>query len=513
MPLFAKADESTVLAYQAINNANPFLPERVDLERRILGEAYVEVGAVRSMRPDSGEANPNYPGLLERAEGLLEGARKKLSKASARATARELECYEDLAIYTLYHRWAPRLGELVKASADAPETHVSAEWYEQFRVDALAALRPGDRRLPLDFEVRHLFALCYQVARSFYLIFENILGTSEAAVSLRATTWKSIFTHDIRRYQRTLYRHMADVSTLVTGPSGTGKELVARAVGLSTYVPFDEKTHSFPTAEAERFLPLNLSALSSTLIESELFGHKRGAFTGALDARKGWFELCPAHGAVFLDEIAEIEPAIQVKLLRVLQTRQFQRIGDTEQRRFRGKVISATNRDLAECMANGDFREDLYYRICSDRIVTPSLAEQVSGSMDELEVLAQFIAAGLIGVEAPSLAREVVEWVESNLGVDYAWPGNFRELEQCVRGVLIRKEYQPEATHRVGVREELRQAFLAGEGTADRMLRDYCTLVYARMGSFEAAARSLGLDRRTVKAKLDEGLLERLRAR
>ena len=462
MALFLPRDRDTVEAFQAIDYANPFLPERVELERGILGAAYTEIGAARSRLPDAPGLSPNYEPLLARAEALLEGARVKLSRSSARATETELERYEDLALYTLYHRWIERLAALVDgASSSTGQVRVS--WYEEFEREALAALRPGGRRLPLDFEPEHLVALLFQVAQSFHRIYANILGTSSAAVRLRASVWQSIFTHDIRRYQRALYRHMADVSTLVTGPSGTGKELVARAVGLSMYLPFDAKARSFEASESERFLTLNLSALSPTLIESELFGHKRGAFTGALESREGWFELCPPQGAVFLDEIAEIDPEIQVKLLCVLQTRTFQRLGDSVSREFCGKIVSATNRDLTLAMNEGRFREDLYYRICSDRIVTPSLAEQVAGSMEELGTLAVFIAQNLIGDEAPALAVEVVEWVDQHLGADYAWPGNFRELEQCVRSVLIRKEYWPEARQPRDAHGSLTQALLAGE--------------------------------------------------
>src|SRR5439155_20966969 len=122
---------------------------------------------------------------------------------------------------------------------------------------------------------------------------------------------------------------------------------------------------------------LNPSALSPTLIESERCGHRRSAFTGAVQDRAGWLEVCRPLGTVFLDEIGELDPALQVKLLRVLQTRTFQRIGDTRDRRFNGKIIAATNRDLAAEMAVGRFRKDLYYRLCSDIIVTPSLEEQL----------------------------------------------------------------------------------------------------------------------------------------
>ena len=131
-------------------------------------------------------------------------------------------------------------------------------------------------------------------------------------------------------------------STLITGPSGTGKELVARAIGLSRYISFDPKKMDFTTDFSQSFHPLNLSALPSELIESELFGHKKGAFTGALQDRRGWLDVCGPNGSVFLDEVGDLAPSIQVKLLRVLHSRTFQPLGDTKERRFRGKIIAAT---------------------------------------------------------------------------------------------------------------------------------------------------------------------------
>ena len=191
-----------------------------------------------------------------------------------------------------------------------------------------------------------MIACFFQLRRAFFHVFFFIVGRSPAAARLRAAAWESIFTHDLRRYQRSLYRHLGDVTTLITGPSGTGKELVARAIGLSRYVPFDGQAGRFVENFHEGFHAVNLSALSPTLIESELFGHRRGAFTGAVADRVGWLESCPANGSVFLDEIGELDPAIQVKLLRVLQRRTFQRLGDTADRRFPGKILAATNRDL-----------------------------------------------------------------------------------------------------------------------------------------------------------------------
>ena len=258
------------------------------------------------------------------------------------------------------------------------------------------------------------------------------------------------------------------------------------------------------------FHPLNLSALSPTLIESELFGHRRGAFTGALDDRQGWLEVCRPLGTVFLDEVGEIDSTIQVKLLRVLQTRTFQRLGDTTTRNFQGKIIAATNRDLAAEMSNGRIRDDFYYRLCSDMIVTPSLREMLEDSPDEMRHLVLFIARritdgqsqGKPSAEAETLAEQVCSWIGKNLGREYPWPGNFRELEQCVNNVLIRGEYRPAGRIAPGGREELTEALYAGAVTADELVRRYCTIVYAQCGSYEETARRLGLDRRTVKAKL-----------
>ena len=161
---------------------------------------------------------------------------------------------------------------------------------------------------------------------------------------------------------------MGDFSTLITGPSGTGKEFVARAIAYSRYIPFQPRTLTFQVHPEEGFYAVNLAALSPSLIESELFGHRRGAFTGAATDRKGWLEVCPSHGTVFFDEIGDLEPTLQVKLLRVIQTRRFQRVGETESREFHGKIIAATNRNLGDAIRQGEFREDFYYRICSDLV-------------------------------------------------------------------------------------------------------------------------------------------------
>jgi DNA-binding NtrC family response regulator len=463
--------------------------------------------------------------LGARATAVARAARERLANGE-RATAQELEQYEAIAFYALYDWARPHLEQIILDGPNHPAEPRAAggggaaapaksrpsrrmDVYDEFvrhvdfflGVDGLRLPAPA----PTPADAPHLFACYYQILRAFYHTFANLVGRSAAIARLRAAVWESIFTHDLRRYFRVLYARMGDLTTLVTGGSGTGKELVARAIGLSRYIPFDPKSRTFAEDEPARlFHPLNLSALSPTLIESELFGHRRGAFTGALEDRAGWLETCPPLGTVFLDEIGELDPLIQVKLLRVLQSRTFQRLGDTTTRQFRGKIIAATNRDLSAELAQGAFRKDFYYRLCSDLVSTPSLREQLGESPDELHDLILFIARRTTGDgrESTRLADEVETWVKKHLGRDYPWPGNFRELEQCVRNVMIRREYRPPAAPRVNEADRLAGDLQAGALTAEELVRRYCSLVYSQTRNYEETARRLGLDRRTVKAKV-----------
>jgi transcriptional regulator with AAA-type ATPase domain len=497
------ADLELAQAISCLAFCNPFLPERIETERKVLGQQFVEVDTVWNLAKDWDGMRPNIGLLREKAEQFAMQLRERLV-AGEKPSEKELQLYEDVAVYLLYYRThRPLTSYLLGAMSKA---ELATTW-ALFLQDTEHFLEIPGVKLPGEYDAPHLFAVCFQVRRAFYHIFENIVGSSMPAAKLRAATWQSIFTHDIARYRRVMYARMADLTTLITGPSGTGKELVARAIALSRYIPFDPKSKSFAGNFEEMFHPLNLSALSPTLIESELFGHRRGAFTGALEDRVGWMEVCDSLGTVFLDEIGELDSAIQVKLLRVLQSRTFQRLGDTRTRTFRGKIIAATNRDLAREMTDGKFREDFYYRLCSDLITTPSLREQLAESPHDLKSMILFITLRIAADEAEALAEEVEAWIKKHLGREYPWPGNFRELEQCVRNVLIRHEYRPPEIHARNGAATLAEAFDTGAMTADELLRKYCTLVYSRTRNLEETARRLKLDRRTVKSKVDPEML------
>ena len=502
-------ERSVAEAISRLAYCNPFLGERIELERRILGDEFTSFYAVWHPRDDVEDDNPNVLKIAERATALAEDLRSRLGKCE-KPDKDEIALYQDVCLYVLYYRYHLRFFEMITKQTD-PEAKRSTPFFTDFRKDFERLLGMAKVRLPESQTAEHVFACVFQLRRAFHYTFRAIAGGSLPAARLRSEVWQSVFTHDLRLFQRVLFERMGEVTTLITGPSGAGKELVARAIGHSRYIPFDARSRSFRESFDESFYPLNLPALSPTLIESELFGHRRGSFTGAVADRKGWLELCPPLGTVFLDEIGEVDPTIQVKLLRVLETRTFQQLGSSDELRFHGKVLAATNRDLDTEMAAGRFRQDLYYRLCADRIEAPSLRARIADSPDELATLVRFLVQRLVGSEPGDLTRSTVDWINSNLGPDYAWPGNVRELSQCVSNFIIHRNYQPVARARSGsVRERLSQDFLGAGLTADEMLSRYCTLVYARTGSYLAAAKALGLDRRTVKARVDEGLLAEL---
>lgn len=514
MSFFTDSERCFLDAVSSLLYCNPFLPERIECERIALGSAYVEGAPPWNVDPDHTELHQNVVSLMDMAETLAASVRTRLKGASPMGKA-DGRLYEDLVLFLLYHRFRPRFTEVIRdMERNDRDRQLRISFYKDFVEEAKWLLDLPGAAMVAEQDLPHLFAIFFQIRRAFDQIFSCIIGMSQATVRLRAQVWQSIFTHDMRRFRRILYDRMGDMTTLVTGPSGTGKELVARAIGLSRYIPFDGRNHRFTEDFHGAFHPLNLSAMSPTLIESELFGHCRGSFTGAVDDHAGWLEICSPTGAVFLDEIGELDMSIQVKILRMLQDRTFQRIGDTATLTFKGKIIASTNRDLAAELQAGRFRADLYYRLCSDIITTPALRDRLNDDPAELHQLTLHIVQRLLGESDTTLAHEIETWIDGYLGADYAWPGNVRELEQCIRNVMVRGEYQPVQTTTALVqdaREAIARDFRDGKLSADEMQRAYCTLVYADCGSYLETARRLGVDRRTVRSRIDRELIDALR--
>ena len=508
-------EREILAAVSRLATSNPFAPERIEQEQRALGAEFVRYADVWHMDGELEAMNPNIRRLSGLAENLAEELRGRLADGVV-AEAPDLRLYEGFIRYLLFYRYADQFTKLIEEREAGKSANRKLAFYPRFAADLEYFLAVPGVDFPFEVDAAHVMAWGFQIRRAFHHVFFQIFGSSMPIADLRGATWRAIFTHDVERYRRALYRRMADIPALVLGESGSGKELVARAIGLSRYIPFDPQKQAFEADYADGYRAVNLAALSSSLIESELFGHRRGAFTGAQEDRAGWLESGGPLGSIFLDEIGDLDSGIQVKLLRVLQNRTFQRIGETEERRFEGKILAATHLDLEAEMEAGRFREDLYYRLCANIIRTPSLREQLANAPDELERLVSVVSVRIAGEEGPQLADEVLRFVSSRLPPDYAWPGNVRELEQCVRSVLVQGAYEPPRAGAAVPAEAgaagVSPLILRGEASADDLLRDYATRVYARAGSYEAAARVLGLDRRTVKAKIDPELLEEIRA-
>ncbi len=212
------------------------------------------------------------------------------------------------------------------------------------------------------------------------------------------------------------------------------------------------------------------------------------------------FERCSAHGALFLDEIGEVSIPVQIKLLQVLQERTFTPLGGHEKKRFSGRVIAATNRPLGELRRGGRFRDDFFYRLCSDVIEMPTLRQRIGESPAELEHLARLLVARITGTESDELVSSVLESLESNLPRGYPWPGNVRELEQAVRRILLTGRYAAEVAQLApGEEATLIEKLRAGELTADELLSRYCAMLYRRLGTYADVAKRTGLDPRTSR--------------
>ena len=338
-----------------------------------------------------------------------------------------------------------------------------------------------------------------RVARTRHLEAENAVLRAEASgADGPLIVAESSLMIDVLRSAARLSRSKGTV--LITGESGTGKERVAQYI------------HQASQRADGPFIRVNCAALSEQLLESELFGHERGAFTGAHKQRPGRFELADG-GTLLLDELGEITPKMQAKLLRVLQEDEFERVGGTQTLKVDVRVIAATNRNLADEVAAGRFREDLYYRLHVLPLHVPALR---SRSEDILPLARHFcqVYAQRNGKPVPELSIEACERLQG-----HAWPGNVRELENVVqRAVVLGQESQldpedllfgpsaglggPGSTHELCLEDlEVAQA-IANNALADIERVAFLTTLKSTGGNKTEAARRLGVTARTISNKL-----------
>ncbi|HPY34547.1 MAG TPA: sigma 54-interacting transcriptional regulator [Smithellaceae bacterium] len=276
-----------------------------------------------------------------------------------------------------------------------------------------------------------------------------------------------------------------ETTVLITGESGTGKELVARALHYSGQRSFTP------------FVAVNCSALAESLLESELFGHVRGAFTGAVKDKQGRFEAADG-GTILLDEIGDISPLIQLKLLRVLQEKVFERVGESTPRKVDVRVIASTNKDLKEKVRNGEFREDLYYRLMVVEVALPPLRER----REDMPLLVDHFIHKFneeFNKDIEGISREVL-----NIFMGYPWPGNVRELEHVIehafilcRGKVITVENLPADIRDNPVMEKVKHAnrHVVKEATSEQKIME---ALQKTGGNKAKAARLLGINRRTL---------------
>jgi transcriptional regulator with PAS, ATPase and Fis domain len=449
---------------------NPFSEHRLELDAKILGhptgrspeEHLDEFSSVISARVQKLEA-----------QGLAD---------VRRYAGADRELMQTAFLFETYHQFCRDFDQVildqVRLGAQSAPVRFAGNALTQMRRRGIGAA-----------ESARYFAIFYQLRRAYHFIVRGLVGRSPCMQEFRRHLWNS----------------MEDFSTLLLGETGTGKGRAASAIGRSGFIPFDERSVRFTESFMRGFIALNLSQFPETLIESELFGHRKGAFTGAIEAHEGVLARCSPHGSIFLDEIGDVSVPVQIKLLQVLQERSFCPVGSHETRRFQGRVIAATNRPLETLRGRNLFREDFYYRLCSDVIHVPPLRRRLQEDPDELHQLLEHTITGIVGEPAPEIEQTVAQVIRRTVGNGYAWPGNVRELEQAVRRILLTNNYGATS---LPDSKDVREQLIAGIQTesldADALLAGYCTLLYQKTGNYEAVARLANLDRRTVKRYLQQ---------
>jgi DNA-binding NtrC family response regulator len=478
------AERAFLAALGDVVFGNPFSDERDALVRRLVP------GAAHGALDREALAQLTEPHLLPYARAGVAGL--------AQMAALDRQLVETGFLYVCYHRHVPRIDALIERQVGGGEGATA---------DELAGGVIGElveRGFEQPRALRY-YAFFFQLRRAFRFIVQSLAGECESMRRLRQTLWNNVFTHDMRVYESSLWDRMEDFSTLILGETGTGKGSVAAAIGRSEFIPFLPDKRRFAADFTGSFIALNLSEHPESLIESELFGHRKGAFTNAIAHHEGVLSRCNAHGALFLDEIGEVSVPVQIKLLRVLQDRGFTAIGSHDLQRFAGRVIAATNRPLAELRRSGRFREDFFYRLCSDVIVVPTLRQRIEESPAELQILARLLVARIAGAGSARLEAFVMESLERGVPRGYPWPGNVRELEQAVRRILLSGGFAPESAAAPPTGEDrLIDLVRGGNASAPELLGRYCAMLYARCGTYAEVAERTGLDRRTVRKHVQE---------
>jgi hypothetical protein len=499
---------------------NPFERAWDRLLREAVGSGLVD-GVSGGASLEWGPLGDAKDGLSKPLASLLDTIAERL-RAGVVPAAEEIEVYRGAAVYRLWDRFGAQLQQVVD------EDGVEVSFYDDF-VHAYRTLfdLPGLSSVVVP-EPAHFLAILYQARRACRFIAQNIAGRSDAARKSRAAIWRAIFGSDVRTYASSFYRRMDERPVLITGETGTGKDLAAKCIGWSRYVRFDPATRSFAARYAEDFHARSLVEVSAELTEAALFGYKKGSFTGAHEDRPGCLGLPQANGLLFLDEIGEIPLQVQAKLLRPFQNREFVPLGETRPRPIHGRLVFATHRDLEAMIQRGEFRADLYERMNGLRVHMPSLREmRPDGGL--LDYVDRYVGAHVTDPELRCMhVLRVMRVIQDTLA-DYEWPRNQRELKNYVDRVLVEgtgeeaEEVAPPEPAPDGADtlppESLcvpSSGILGGRAKAGEVdwmtvLTIYVTTVYARTGMNKAeTARRTRIDRRALSRWIDPVRLARL---
>jgi len=480
--------ERQILAnISGVLHANPFSDKRIAADQKI------------AVFPSQATYTERYMALVEaiarEVNGLVSAGKGNIQVFEGRDRA----LVEELFIYHVYNQHFLRFDTMIESQIAQGDTPCDIPFAEE-----VLAMITRFGFTPED--ALHYFAVYFQLRRAYFFILQSIIGRSPCMKSLRESLWNNVVTADISLYARSLWNRLEDYSTLLLGETGTGKGICARAIGQSGYIPFNRGKKRFAESFCRAYVYLNLSQNPEQLIESELFGHKKGAFTGAVADYDGALSRCSSYGAILLDEIGEVTTPVQVKLLNVLENRAYSPIGSHEKKRFPGRVIAATNRPLDRLRSEKIFRDDFYYRLCSDVIQVPPLRQRIRENPLELDDLIQHMVKRIVGEQSEDAALTVLDTIRKQVPADYAWPGNVRELEQCIRRILLKRHYEADtiSTPQGDIESRIIAGVRDGSMDAQKLLSHYCALLYEKHNSYEVVARYTALDRRTAKKYIDQ---------
>ncbi|MCU0600902.1 MAG: sigma-54 factor interaction domain-containing protein, partial [Desulfobacterales bacterium] len=288
--------------------ANPFSDERMEMDLKIAG-MFPGVPLNQLVKAAVGE-------VRRRIEQFESSGMCEINRFSGK----DRQILTSACLFDIFYIFVGQFDSLIQGQITAGEKSLKTAFAND--VFSIFLKRGFSKEEALQY-----FALFYQLRRAYYFIHHGLVGRSQCMKKLRESLWNKVFTYDLDIYNRFLWNRMEDFSTLILGETGSGKGAAAMAIGRSGFIPFDEKKSCFAESFTRSFVSMNLSQFSENLIESELFGHKKGAFTGAVSDHEGMLDDCSAYGSIFLDEIGEVSPPVQIKLLKVLEERTYSPVG------------------------------------------------------------------------------------------------------------------------------------------------------------------------------------------